>query len=593
MEKTSAPVRWWDWASPGLLFLSLETVASRLVATTWTPFLYLTQTATYLAFVVGTALAYSLFPRRLAQWLSVFYMIIMLPLQWTLMIDQNTSLEEQIGSVGGRLFYATADFCARRPVNDPLFFVVIMTLVFWFIGSWTAFTLVRHQNYLEAVLPSAIGLLIIQNYDRAASRLWFIAIFAFLVLLLLGRLHFLQNRQAWRERRIFLSPDNSLELTSSMVITAGLIILVSWTIPASVPAWNSAVRTWQNITKPWHDFEDHMQNAVDALHSSTGGRSGEYFGSQLPLGRGLALSDAIMFTVKAPDVSSDEKPPRYYWRGRSYDTFINGQWYSTGTQREDYSPTAVNPFDVSIQNTAKARFIFSLGNSQFSLLYAPSEPVWMSRTGLTFTQATDTGGGDIIAWHAFPWLQPGEVYQVDSILNNPNREQLTDAGTNYPEWIKKKYLQLPPSFSPRIEKLAQEVTAGAATPYDKAAAITGYLRSHIAYEPTIPNLPRNKDALEWVLFDYKKGFCVYYASAEVVMLRSVGIPARMAVGFAQGEQHGNTYTVRRLNAHAWPEVYFPSVGWVEFEPTGNQPVLDRPLPLKDLTDSNPVNTNNF
>jgi hypothetical protein len=61
MEKTSAPVRWWDWTSVVLLFLLLQTIASRLVATTWTPFLYLTQTATYMAFAVGTALGYSHF----------------------------------------------------------------------------------------------------------------------------------------------------------------------------------------------------------------------------------------------------------------------------------------------------------------------------------------------------------------------------------------------------------------------------------------------------------------------------------------------------------------------------------------------------
>ena len=91
MEKTSAPVRWWDWASIALLFLLLETVAARLVATTWTPFLYLTQTATYIAFVVGTALGYSRFSRRVAEWLSAIYMVIMVPLQWTLMIEQNTS----------------------------------------------------------------------------------------------------------------------------------------------------------------------------------------------------------------------------------------------------------------------------------------------------------------------------------------------------------------------------------------------------------------------------------------------------------------------------------------------------------------------
>jgi hypothetical protein len=71
---------------------------------------------------------------------------------------------------------------------------------------------------------------------------------------------------------------------------------------------------------------------------------------------------------------------------------------------------------------------------------------------------------------------------------------------------------------------------------------------------------------------------MYSASAEVLMLRSIGIPARLAVGFAQGsyDEDSNTYTVLRRDSHAWPEVYFPNIGWVEFEPTGNQTPLVRP-----------------
>jgi hypothetical protein len=73
------------------------------------------------------------------------------------------------------------------------------------------------------------------------------------------------------------------------------------------------------------------------------------------------------------------------------------------------------------------------------------------------------------------------------------------------------------------------------------------------------------------------------------MLRSVGVPARMAVGFAQGERDGNDYIVRRYNAHAWPEVYYPDIGWVEFEPTAGQAPLDRPLPPQDDANANPLN----
>ena len=89
----------------------------------------------------------------------------------------------------------------------------------------------------------------------------------------------------------------------------------------------------------------------------------------------------------------------------------------------------------------------------------------------------------------------------------------------------------------------------------------------------------------------------HMAALVAVMLRSIGIPARMAGGFTQGSGAGrqnedvrefdalpNRYTVQKKNAHAWPEVYFPGIGWVEFEPTGNQPTLDRPLPPRDPND---------
>jgi transglutaminase-like putative cysteine protease len=590
MEKLHLPQsRWWDWAAIGLLFVLLQTVASRLVATTWTPFLYLIQTFTYIGFVVGIVLGYSTFGRRTVRWLSFVYMLIMLPLQWTLAIDQNASLEEQFASVAGRLFFATSDFFARQPVEDPLFFVALMSIAFWIISSWAGFTLVRNQNYLGAVLPAAIGLIIIQNYDSGgAGRLWFLAFFAFVALLLLGRLQFLKNKQSWRERRIFVSPDNSIDLTSSMAIAAALIIVVAWTVPATLSSMNSAVKTWSQVTKPWREFTNRMENAVSALESPSGGRRGEFFGSQLELGRGFPLSDAVMFEVEAPDVPFEERPPRYYWRGRSYDRFVNGQWYTSGTVREEYSPAVTNPFHVDMQNKTPAHFVFNTGENSFSLLYSPAQPVWMSRPGVTFAVPAE-GGKDIIAWHAYPALRGGETYQLDAILSNPNRQELQEAGTEYPEWVTQKYLQLPNDFSPRIQELATAITAGTQTPFEKAIAITRYLRENIAYSQTIPDAPRNKDRLEWVLFEYKQAYCVYYAASEVLMLRSVGVPARMAVGFTQGERDGNSYVVRRLNSHAWPEVYFPGIGWVEFEPTAGQAPLDRPLPPQDPGDANADN----
>jgi transglutaminase-like putative cysteine protease len=290
-----------------------------------------------------------------------------------------------------------------------------------------------------------------------------------------------------------------------------------------------------------------------------------------------------MFEVEAPDLPSEEKPPRYYWRGRTYDRFLKGQWYTSGTVREEYSPSVTNPFQVDTQRRTSAHFVVHTGKTNFSLLYSPAQPIWISRPGVTFAVPADAGK-DIVAWHAYPALRGGETYQLDAILTTPDRLQLQQAGTTYPEWIKEKYLQLPEDFSPRIQELAKEITAEAQTPFEKANLITRYLRENIDYSQTIPEPPRNKDSLEWVLFDHKQAYCVYYASAEVLMLRSLGIPARMAVGFAQGERDGRKYVVRRLHSHAWPEVYFPDIGWVEFEPTAGQAPLDRPLPPQDSVD---------
>jgi len=83
------------------------------------------------------------------------------------------------------------------------------------------------------------------------------------------------------------------------------------------------------------------------------------------------------------------------------------------------------------------------------------------------------------------------------------------------------------------------------------------------------------DRVAWFLFQGKQGYCEYYASSMVIMLRHLGIPARLAGGYAPGSLDPKTrqIVVRESSAHAWPEVYFPNYGWIEFEPTPSQPVI--------------------
>ena len=102
MEKPVTRLHWWDWPAIFLLFAILQIVTARLVATEWTEHLALVQLATSMGLAIGLALGYSQFQLKPARWISFVYMLVLLPLQWTLVIDQEASLEEQLLSVGGR-----------------------------------------------------------------------------------------------------------------------------------------------------------------------------------------------------------------------------------------------------------------------------------------------------------------------------------------------------------------------------------------------------------------------------------------------------------------------------------------------------------
>jgi transglutaminase-like putative cysteine protease len=122
--------------------------------------------------------------------------------------------------------------------------------------------------------------------------------------------------------------------------------------------------------------------------------------------------------------------------------------------------------------------------------------------------------------------------------------------------------------------------------YDKATALESYLRE-IKYNELIEAPPEGQDGVDYFLFGIREGYCEYYASALAVMARAVGIPARVAAGYGQGEYNPDTesYRVREKDAHAWVEIYFPRFGWVEFEPTAAEPLLVRPKPPKVIEPS--------
>jgi transglutaminase-like putative cysteine protease len=129
------------------------------------------------------------------------------------------------------------------------------------------------------------------------------------------------------------------------------------------------------------------------------------------------------------------------------------------------------------------------------------------------------------------------------------------------------WLQLPETVTARTRALAQQVTAGARTRGEQVAMLERYLSSTYPYNLDSPVPPAGQDAVDHFLFDARTGFCEQFAAAEVVMLRSLGVPARMATGYAFGTVRGDVRVLSGKDAHAWVEVWQPGQGWLTSDAT--------------------------
>jgi len=153
-----------------------------------------------------------------------------------------------------------------------------------------------------------------------------------------------------------------------------------------------------------------------------------------------------------------------------------------------------------------------------------------------------------------------------------DRNRLQGAGSEYPEEIRRTYLQLPADLDQRIGALARSATARMTASYDKASALESFLKSNYSYTLELTGNP-GKEPLAHFLFETRAGHCEYFASAMTVMLRTLGIPSREVNGFLPGEYNdlGGDYIVRASDAHSWVEAYFPGSGWIVFDPTPAAP----------------------
>ncbi len=177
---------------------------------------------------------------------------------------------------------------------------------------------------------------------------------------------------------------------------------------------------------------------------------------------------------------------------------------------------------------------------------------------------------DVVSFQFDQQLLESESYDMVSLVSSATDEDLRRAGTDYNSSITDHYLQLPGDLPDRVRELAARLTRTALTPLDKARAIETYLRGpSFVYSQDIDAPPGDADGVDHFLFESRTGYSDYFASSMAVMLRTVGVPARMAAGYAPGlfNSDSGRNEVRDSDSHGWVQVYFPDFGWIDFEPT--------------------------
>jgi hypothetical protein len=594
-EKT----RWGDWLSAVLLIICMQIAAGRLIATRWTEELQLVQLIALFGTILGLALGKSIFQRFWVTFFSIAYGLFLIPWQIGLTLESEIVWRDRLINLWGRLGVTVEELVTRNPVTDNLLFLLLMSILFWSLSVYAGFSLVREGNPWKVVIPGGITVVIIHSYDPLLlSRSWYLATYLFFALLLISRMVYLQNIAKWRGNHTHTPPDMGFDFTRIVLVLLLVLVIFSWNVPVLAQSFKPVAEIWRTAARPYLNTKDRFSFMFASLRASVG-LVQNYYGNSMMLGLGSVLSDQVILEVKAPT-----NPPngyRYYWEARSYNIYESSQWQTNLKTAHELNPESkdLNQPGEDIRSEITATFF---PHVPISNLYVLSEPLWVNRPTQAYMTINPDGLVNLGALMSKSFIHPGEQYTVRSVIDSMTEIELSGAGTDYPQWVLDEYLKLPNDITPRTKELANEIATGLSNPYDIATAVTEYLRNNIEYEQAIKQPPKNQERIDWFLFDYRKGFCNYYASAEVILLRSLGIPARMAVGFAQGEKQippiegqftggvvpgisneqisdTATYLVRQKDAHAWPEVYFPGRGWVIFEPTVSQPILNRPSGL--------------
>lgn len=437
-----------------------------------------------------------------------------------------------------------------------------LTFATVFAASYAVY---RHHRVLDAIL--LLGAAIITNMSATFTDLFgHLLLFVIAALLLWLRAALIEREDGWQRRRVNENLEVPAAIMRSGILFAAGSVALAWvltTVAVAAPLTDA----WRSFDGAWNGVRDSMEGVFGSLTNPQSRITGNSFGGSFSVqGEWISRDDEAL-------VLAAERP--HYLRTATYDVYTGRGWQRSDpvrrpvpageylfAQATSERPTVaaaveVERMTIEMRQTI-GRNLFTAGSPL--RIFAPT--VVLEASG-----APVLGGLE----HPNP-LGDGEAYELLVAISTATKAELGAAPTEYPPEIVDLYLDTP-ELTDRVAALAEEITASASNNYERGELLANYLSrdTSFTYDTTAAVPPPGQDLVDFFLFDEtsgRSGYCQYYASSMVIMARSLGIPARVAAGFAPGErQDDGTFLVREANAHAWAELYFPGYGWQIFEST--------------------------
>lgn len=582
---------------PGALLILLMTgsVVWALSVSTWAMGLEVLRPMALLALLVGVIFArLPWLPGWLAHLLSAA-----LALTWAVQLlggqmdPALTTWRDQAADLALRAIIWGRVLGSGGRGEDILLFVLALCLLVWALAYGTAWMVLRRGWTWRPIVLNAVLALVNYTYVLPKPTLAFF-VFLCAALLLLVYQNVLERQAQWDAQHVEYPDLLAVRFLWSAALVCGLLIALTAILPGQVSV-DRATRTWALLSSPFKAAREGWEDMFSTINAPPGAGSGAFTTGTAPLGGARQLSDEVVMEVRSVEYD--------YWRALAFDRYSGQGWQNTvgeqaraalgaATREQARTPLeAGEPIpaaDVRARREVSQRFTLAADRLD-DLVMVGGAARSLTVDALVEHNYADGPAGlapnfdETALIVAEERLREGQTYTVTALMSFADIQSLRASGDEYPQWVRDRYLQLPDTVSERTRERAAQVVAdaGARTPYDAAVAIEAYLRT-FPYNEAIPSPPAGVDHVDWFLFEQREGYCDYFASAMVVMLRSQGIPARWVRGYAGGEfdAERGVYVVRENVAHSWPEVYFPGFGWERFEPTAASYTS---APLRPLT----------